>query len=99
MHIMLKPEDEAFIAQQLAQGRFQTATDIVHEALRLLETREHIALTNSTESAGVEQEAKSIWEIFDEIMSDAPKEELKKLPMDAAEQHDHYLYGAPKKTC
>ncbi len=99
MRVMLKPEDEAFIEQQLAQGRFQTAADIVHEALRLLESRECIAPANSIESADVEQEAKPIWEMFDEIMSDVPEEELRKLAADAAEQHDHYLYGVPKKTC
>jgi hypothetical protein len=42
--------------------------------------------------------AKPIWEIFDEIAEDLPQEEIEKLPPDAAEQLDHYLYGAPKTT-
>jgi hypothetical protein len=28
---------------------------------------------------------------------DAPEEALQALPIDGASQHDHYLYGAPKR--
>jgi hypothetical protein len=30
-------------------------------------------------------------------MRKLPEEELRKLPHDGAEQHDHYIYGTPKK--
>jgi hypothetical protein len=29
---------------------------------------------------------------------DIPQEELDKLPVDGAHNHDHYLYGSPKKS-
>jgi hypothetical protein len=32
-----------------------------------------------------------------ENMKDLPTEEFAKLPMDAASQLDHYLYGHPKR--
>ena len=38
------------------------------------------------------------WEAFDKIMNDVPKEEFKKLPTDGALEHDHYIYGTPKKS-
>ncbi len=38
-----------------------------------------------------------LWEIAEEISAQVPLEEWAKLPADGAEQHDHYLYGAPKK--
>ena len=38
-----------------------------------------------------------LWEIVEEISSQVPLEEWEKLPADGAEQHDHYLYGSPKK--
>jgi hypothetical protein len=38
-----------------------------------------------------------LWEIAEEISSQVPLEEWEKLPSDGAEQHDHYLYGSPKK--
>jgi hypothetical protein len=41
--------------------------------------------------------ARPLWEIAEEISSQVPLEEWAKLPTDGAEQHDHYLYGSPKK--
>lgn len=38
-----------------------------------------------------------LWEIAEEISSQVLLEEWAKLPTDGAEQHDHYLYGSPKK--
>ena len=40
---------------------------------------------------------KSIWEEIREIVSDVPDEVWERMPVDGAEQHDHYLYGAPKR--
>ena len=37
------------------------------------------------------------WEKIANIMKDVPPEELAKLPKDLAKNHDHYLYGTPKK--
>ena len=41
--------------------------------------------------------AKPIWEEFQEALADVPREELEKLPTDGAAQHDHYIYGTPKR--
>ena len=38
-----------------------------------------------------------LWEIAEEISAEVPLEEWEKLPADGAEQHDHYLYGSPKR--
>ena len=40
---------------------------------------------------------KPIWERIAERVADAPPEELAKLPTDGASQHDHYIYGTPKR--
>jgi hypothetical protein len=40
---------------------------------------------------------KPIWEVFQEIAASIPDEEWAKLPVDGAEQHDHYIYGTPKR--
>ena len=39
-----------------------------------------------------------LWEIAEEISSQVPLEEWETLPADGAEQHDHYLYGSPKRN-
>ena len=38
-----------------------------------------------------------IWEEIAEIVQEVPAEEWAKLPTDLAKNHDHYLYGTPKK--
>ena len=40
---------------------------------------------------------KPIWEQFIEAFQDVPEEELERLPVDGAAQHDHYIYGTPKR--
>lgn len=40
---------------------------------------------------------KPIWEIAQELVADITEEELNQLPTDGAEQHDHYIYGIPKR--
>jgi predicted RNase H-like HicB family nuclease len=39
-----------------------------------------------------------IWKIAQEITSDMTDEEIRQLPADGSEQHDHYIYGIPKRT-
>ena len=41
--------------------------------------------------------AKPISAIFEDLSSELPLGEWRELPSDGAENHDHYLYGAPKK--
>jgi len=38
-----------------------------------------------------------IWERILDLVKDVPPEELDKLPTDGASQHDHYIYGTPKR--
>jgi hypothetical protein len=38
-----------------------------------------------------------IWDVINEVMSQVPAEDLADLPTDLAEQHDHYIYGTPKR--
>jgi hypothetical protein len=44
----------------------------------------------------IDESVKPIWQVFEEIMNDVPIEEINKLPVDAAENHDYYIYGIPK---
>ena len=44
------------------------------------------------------ENVRPIWEIITELSAQVPMEEWEKLPSDGAEQHDHYLYGSPKRT-
>jgi antitoxin ParD1/3/4 len=41
LNVSLTPHLEAFIHQSVAQGRYQTASEVIRSALRLLEEQEH----------------------------------------------------------
>ena len=63
------------------------------EVLALVET-----LLDNEQLTPSELARRPISEIFEELSSQIPLEEWAKLPRDGAEQHDHYLYGSPKRT-
>lgn len=50
-----------------------------------------------THTAATEQNNRPIWELFEEFTQDLSDEVIAQLPSDGAEQHDHYLYGVPKR--
>jgi Arc/MetJ-type ribon-helix-helix transcriptional regulator len=53
---------------------------------------------NGTETvAPARLDSRPIWEVVDELRQSVPAEEWDKLPVDGAEQLDHYLYGSPKR--
>ncbi len=54
----------------------------------------HVAVTIS---AGVAEETHSLMERIAAITAAVPMHEWEKLPADFAVNHDHYLYGAPKR--
>ena len=63
--------------------------------------QEVLALVDEMLKQGQEtrpRETRPIWEIIVELSSQIPLEEWAKLPADGAEQHDHYLYGSPKRN-
>jgi Tfp pilus assembly protein PilN len=72
--------------QALPDGRQQ-------EVLALVE-----ALLDNERLAPRESTRRPISEIFEELSSRIPLEEWAELPQDGAEQHDHYLYGSPKRN-
>jgi hypothetical protein len=39
----------------------------------------------------------SIWDMIDEHMARLPDEVWENMPTDGSYQHDHYLYGTPKR--
>jgi hypothetical protein len=54
------------------------------------------------DSASLEQELvpvpkRPIWDVIAERVQALPPEVLERLPEDGASQHDHYIYGLPKR--
>ncbi len=59
--------------------------------------QEVLAFLLSVRSEKYPETHKPIWQIAQEIMADVPPEIIAQLPTDGAEQHDHYIYGTPKR--
>lgn len=62
------------------------------------EMRRVLNFVNDLREEKKSSQAKPISAIFEDLSGEIPLEEWSKLPADGAENHDHYLYGAPKKT-
>jgi plasmid stability protein len=45
-----------------------------------------------------DQPRRHISDVIREIMSDVPAEVFERLPRDGASEHDHYIYGSPKRN-
>jgi len=44
-----------------------------------------------------ERDERPIWEVIADNMKDVPPEVMAAMPEDGASQHDHYIYGWPKR--
>ncbi len=65
--------------------------------LPLDEQKEVLEIIEKKVSASQKKDSRPIWEVITEISNRIPEEEWAKLPSDGSINHDHYLYGAPKK--
>jgi hypothetical protein len=88
----LTPKQKNLLAA-LAQETGQPIPALLDAALEALQERQR--LDHASEPQTVD---KPIWEIADELFGAIPDEELARLPVDGAAQHDHYLYGLPKRS-
>ena len=73
----------------------------IQEQIRVLsedEMRQVLNFVNDLQKEEKVLQAKPISAIFEELSKEVSLDEWNELPSDGAENHDHYLYGAPKKT-
>ncbi|MBD1822441.1 hypothetical protein H6F51_08020 [Cyanobacteria bacterium FACHB-DQ100] len=60
-----------------------------------LEATPHDNALNADEP--IETEDETLLELMERLTADMTEEEIAQLPKDGAEQHDHYIYGSPKR--
>jgi hypothetical protein len=85
----LGPQEEARL-RALALARGLAPELIVREAL------DHV-LSQEPEALDAQPESRPIWQVITENMKDVPAEVMAAMPVDGASQHDHYIYGWPKR--
>jgi plasmid stability protein len=83
------PDDEATALKRKAQRQGVSAEAYARQVLEQ-DLKEQNGAAAATGSPRISQ-------VIAEIMADAPPEELAKLPKDGASEHDHYIYGWPKR--
>jgi Arc/MetJ-type ribon-helix-helix transcriptional regulator len=102
MVIHLPENLESSILEAVHSGQFASLDDAMAEAARLLlqelnRARAGAGKPAASEAADPAHKPKPVWERILERTAAIPDEEWDKLPTDLAEQHDHYLYGTPKR--
>jgi Arc/MetJ-type ribon-helix-helix transcriptional regulator len=89
------PEDlESSVRAEVDRGRFASVDEAVAEAVRTYFRPAEVEVSDQAEA---QPARKPIWERILERSASIPEEEWAKLPADSSAQHDHYIYGTPKR--
>ena len=56
-----------------------------------------VGMLNEEQEKRLRETVRPIWEIIEEISRTAPPGPWDSVPTDGSVNHDHYLYGAPKR--
>ncbi|MDX2040547.1 MAG: hypothetical protein SF097_04820 [Acidobacteriota bacterium] len=76
----------------------QMIQQAVIEKLALLSMeKQQKVLAYADELAQPKTDGQNLWDMIQECTKDVPPEAWEELPTDGALNHDHYLYGAPKR--
>ena len=93
----LTPEQKGLLVA-LAQETGKPIPALIAEALDELQEHVHPHGERAPHPTPLpDQRTKPLWEIADDLLKDVPQEVLDRLPTDGAAQHDHYIYGTPKR--
>ena len=95
MTIRVSQEVENSIDAAVQSGRFASADEMITKLVREYDERSQQTPSVMRDSSLPAQ--KPVWEWIQDLTADVPDSEWDKLPTDLAEQHDHYLYGIPKR--
>ena len=83
----LKPQEEAILVA-MAEAKGQTVDDLIRDVLDpILAERQPDA----------DQPLQTAADIVLERMRNVPADVMARMPRDGASQHDHYIYGWPKR--
>lgn len=83
MNISLSPELERLIQSQLQTNQYQSPEEVLEAALKLLV---------ETQQQKTEQVSSSPWDTLEKMAGTI------EAPEDWSSEHDHYLYGTPKRN-
>lgn len=95
MPISIPPDLDARIQQKVSGAGYRSPDEVIRKALDALDAKEQ---QETLPPAKKRHPAVPVWQRFQEATHSIPEEELAALPPDGASEHDHYLYGLPKRS-
>jgi hypothetical protein len=75
---------------------YRTPEEVIRKALAALDAKEQQEALPPAQQK--KPPALPIWQRFQNAARSVPEEEPATLPPDGASEHDHYLYGIPKRS-
>ena len=94
--ISLSPDLDDRIQQKVIQAGYRTPDEVIRKALDALDAQEQQEVRQRGRAK--KKSAVPVWQRFQNAAYSIPEEELASLPPDGASEHDHYLYGIPKRS-
>jgi Arc/MetJ-type ribon-helix-helix transcriptional regulator len=96
MPISLPSDLDDRIQQKVIQAGYRTPDEVIRKALDALDAQEQQEVRQRGRVK--KKSAVPVWQRFQNAACFIPEEELASLPPDGASEHDHYLYGIPKRS-
>lgn len=95
MTIHVSKDVENAINAAVQSGQFASVDEMIDKLVREFaqRTQQPPAATQPPPA----QPDKPIWEVFQELSASVPDEVWDALPPDLSAEHDHYIYGTPKR--
>lgn len=98
-NLMKEAEDLVQKATRLSTGEQRILSNFLTQRLKLQEAQAELNSMKEREAQkGRPWSGKSLLQLIDELNANIPAEVLSQVPSDGAEEHDHYIYGTPKKS-
>ncbi len=69
----------------------------IYERVKILPLEKQVEILQQIESIEEKQTPLTIWQKIRARTEKIPDEVWEEMPKDGSQQHDHYLYGTPKK--
>ena len=96
MPIFLPPDLDARIQQKITGAGYRTPDEVIRKALDALDAKEQQETPQLAK--GKKRPVTPVWQRFQDAARSISEKELASLPPDGASEHDHYLYGIPKRS-
>lgn len=94
MQIEIAPETERLVREEISSGHFRSVDDLIKAGVEAW--REKNAPSSELDLSN--EQTEPFWKTFTQRVHSVPGEVLELLPEDGASEHDHYLYGTPKRN-